>query len=396
MSFRLLGPLSIWTLATICLAVQSTAYQAMATEKPHMLLIIADDVSWDDLGCYGNPFARTPNIDSLARTGRRFDQAYLTASSCSPSRSSIITGRYPHNNGKASELHQPIAAHLPWFPQLLRDAGYYTAIVGKHHMTVDEPKTHTLTAAQPFELIESGKAPGNSGGHAYWRKTLQDRPKDKPFFGWFAAMDAHRDWEADKEWDETKYGPKHQIDQVVVPPFLVDDEATRKDLASYYNEITRFDFFVGQVVEELKSQQIFDNTLLFILADNGRPFPRAKTRLHDSGMKSYLIAHWPKVIDSPGRSTSSLVSTIDLAPTYLEAAGVKPPESFQGISLMPVLKSSDATVRRHAFSEHNWHDFEAHGRAVRSEGYLYIRNKRPQFAWQGRLIRYARLRTKLS
>ncbi len=112
-------------------------------------------------------------------------------------------------------------------------------------------------------------------------------------------MDAHRDWEADKEWDETKYGPKHQIDQVVVPPFLVDDEATRKDLASYYNEITRFDFFVGQVVEELKSQQIFDNTLLFILADNGRPFPRAKTRLHDSGMKSYLIAHWPKVIDSP-------------------------------------------------------------------------------------------------
>ncbi len=77
------------------------------------------------------------------------------------------------------------------------------------------------------------------------------------------------------------------------------------------------------------------------------------------------------------------MSTIDLAPTYLEAAGVKPPESFQGISLMPVLKSSDATVRRHAFSEHNWHDFEAHGRAVRSEGYLYIRNKRPQFAWQG-------------
>lgn len=375
-------PLCYWTVALSSL-FGSTNDLASAAEKPHMLLIIADDVSWDDLGCYGNPFARTPNLDSLAKSGRRFDQAYLTASSCSPSRSSIITGRYPHNNGKASELHQPIAVHLPWFPQLLRDAGYFTAIVGKHHMTVDEPTSATSARAKPFDLVDAGKAPGNSGGHAHWRRTLQERPKDKPFFGWFAALDAHRDWDADQEWDESKYGPKHRKDQIVLPAFLVDDDATRKDLASYYNEITRFDYYVGQVVEELKSQQIFDNTLIFILADNGRPFPRAKTRLHDSGMKTYLIAHWPQGIDSPGKPSSSLVSTIDLAPSYLEAAAVELPDTFQGVSMLPILKTAETTIRRHAFSEHNWHDYEAHGRAVRSGGYLYIRNHRPQLAWQG-------------
>jgi N-sulfoglucosamine sulfohydrolase len=352
-------------------------------DQPHMLLIIADDVSCDDLGCYGHPFARTPNIDALARNGRRFDQAYLTASSCSPSRSSIITGRYPHNNGKASELHQPIAAHLPWFPQLLRDAGYYTAIVGKHHMSVDEPGTTSSTNEKAFDLVDAGKAPGNNGGHSRWRSCLQERPKDKPFFGWFAALDAHRDWDADKEWDDSKYGPKHLKQNVVVPPFLVDNDATRSDLASYYNEVTRFDYFVGQVVDELKAQQMLDDTLIFILADNARAFPRAKTRLHDSGMKTYLIAHWPKGIASPGKPSSKLVSAIDLAPTYLEAAGVTRPATFQGVSLLLLFKSPDATVRQYAFSEHNWHDYEAHGRAVRSEEYLYIRNRRPEFAWQG-------------
>lgn len=130
-------------------------------------------------------------------------------------------------------------------------------------MTVDEPVAEKSRGEKPFDLVDAGKAPGNSGGHAHWRKTLQERPKDQEPFGWFAAMDAHRDWEADKEWDESKYGTKHRIDQVVVPPFLIDDEATRSDLVSYYNEVTRFDYFVGQVVEELKSQQI-STTRLFL------------------------------------------------------------------------------------------------------------------------------------
>ena len=364
----------------------------VAADRPNVILFIADDVSWDDYGCYGNAAARTPHIDRLARGGLRFDAAFLTASSCSPSRSSIITGRYPHNTGQAAELHLPIDARLPWFPTLLRRAGYYTALVGKNHMKSAGSKPGPVLASQaegdaaqpqPFDFIDAGNGPGNRGGHATWVKTLQDRPRDKPFFFWFASYDAHREWDGSREWDEARYGPKHDPAKVSVPPFLSDDRDTRQDLAAFCNEVTRFDYFVGEVVQELERQEILNNTLLLLMADNGRPFPRAKTRLHDSGMKTGLIAHWPAGITSGGATSPSLVSAIDLAPTILELAGVTPADPMQGVSLAPLFSDPHATVREFAFSEHNWHDYEACGRCVRSAGFLYVRNLRPQLAWQG-------------
>ncbi len=365
------------------LAAVQAADSAQAALRPNIILFIADDVSWSDLGCYGNRAARTPNIDQLAAGGRRFDEAYLTASSCSPSRSSIITGRYPHNNGRASELHQPITAHLPWFPRLLREAGYYTALVGKNHMSSE--KTALGETAQPpaFDLIGDGDAPGNKGGHATWVQTVQERPKDKPFFFWFASKDAHRAWDGDTDWVEERYGPKHDPAKVTVPPFLSDDAATRQDLASYYNEITRFDYFIGQVVAELEKQGALANTLILVMADNGAPFPRAKTRLHDSGMKTPFIAHWPAGIAKAGTPSQSLVSAIDIAPTVLGLAGVPAASTMQGVSFSPVLAAPTAQVRRYAFSEHNWHDYEAHGRSIRTGGFFYLRNNRPLLAWQG-------------
>ena len=359
------------------------AASSAPTNQPNVILFIADDVSWDDLGCTGNPAARTPNIDRLAANGRRFDAAYLTASSCSPSRSSIITGRYPHNNGRASELHQPIAAHLPWFPRLLREAGYYTALSGKHHMTSEPAAAGESTQPTAFDHVDTGKIPGNSGGHANWVKVVQERPKEKPFFCWFASNDAHRDWDGDLEWRPEAFGPKHPATAVRVPPFLRDDATTRDDLASYHNEVTRFDHYIGEVVAALEKEGTLANTLILIMADNGRPFPRAKTRLHDSGMKTYLIAHWPAGLTQPGLPSTSLVSAIDIAPTVLAVAGLPPTPTMQGVSFLPVLKNPATMVRQHTFSEHNWHDYEAHGRAVRSEGFLYIVNHRPTLAWQG-------------
>ena len=357
-------------------------FVADAAERPNVVIFIADDVSWNDHGCYGNPAARTPNIDALAKNGIRFDQAYRTASSCSPSRSSIITGRYPHNNGKAAELHQPISWNLPWFPELLRDAGYYTAISGKHHMTSTKGPNGE-TRPRPFDLVDGGRSKENSGGHANWVKTTQERPKDQPFFFWFASYDAHRGWDADKQWDADRYGPMHKDEDVIVPPFLIDDQQTREDLASYYNEITRFDYYIGAVVAELKEQAELDNTLIFVLADNGRPFPRAKTRLHDSGMKTALVAHWPTGIKKAGSTSDSLVSVIDLAPTILAAAGLKPAPTMQGVSMQPLFQNPAAAIRQFAFSEHNWHDYEAHGRGIRGNGFLLLKNSRPELALQG-------------
>lgn len=354
-----------------------------AQDRPNVILFIADDISWNDFGCYGNPAARTPHIDALAASGLRFTQAFLTASSCSPSRASIITGRYPHNTGKAAELHLPIAPNLPWFPELLREAGYHTMLVGKNHMAPGDPVDGQAPRPKAFDHVHNGNGPGNRGGHATWVDALRDRPFDKPFFGWFAAFDAHRAWDGDQDWNEAAYGPKHRPEDVIVPPFLSNDSETRADLASYYNEVTRFDHFIGNVVAELRRQGQLDNTLLLVMADNGRPFPRAKTRLHDSGMKTALVAHWPKGISGAGESTASLVSAIDLAPTILELAGVRVPETIQGVSMTPIFRDPGATIRRYAFSEHNWHDYAAHGRSVRDGRFLYIRNSRPYDPWQG-------------
>lgn len=359
-------------------------------DPPNVIVFIADDVSWNDYGCYGNPSARTPNIDALASNGLRYTNAFLTASSCSPSRASIITGRYPHNNGKAAELHLPIARHLPWFPELLRENGYYTALVGKNHMSKSKPDPvgEKETAGkskwvEPFDLIDNGQLKDNHGAHGKWVGALANRPKDKPFFFWFAAIDAHRGWDGDREW-KTEYGKKHDPKKLLVPPFLVDDAATRKDLASYYNEVTRYDFYVGEVVKALRHSGELDNTLILVLADNGRPFPRAKTRLHDSGMKTALVAHWPKGIKHSGTDRDQLFSAIDIAPTILSVAGVKSPETIQGLDQSATFSDPKTTSRQYAFSEHNWHDYEAHGRSIRdASGFLLIENRRTELAWQG-------------
>ncbi len=378
-AFRVLRSL----LLPVFAALATGAPAGAAETRPNVILIIGDDISADDFGCYGNPAARTPHVDRLAAGGRRFAQAFLVASSCSPSRSSIATGRYPHNNGAASELHRPIAWNLPRFPAVLRAQGYHTALSGKNHMTQEKPPAGQAAQAEPFDAIDDGQVPGNHGGHGKWVQHLRERPAGKPFFFWFAALDAHRGWEADNEWDEAAFGPKHDPARVRVPPFLVDDAATRRELASHANEVTRFDHYIGRVVAELERQQLLANTLIFVLADNGRPFPRAKTRLHDSGMQTALVAHWPAGIARPGEPSRSLVSSIDLAPTILEVAGAPALPTVQGRSLRGALRDPAATVRRFAFSEHNWHDYAANARAVRDGEYLFILNLQPEQAWQG-------------
>jgi N-sulfoglucosamine sulfohydrolase len=146
-------------------------------EKPNFIIIIGDDISWNDLGCYGHPIVKTPHIDQLAGEGIRFTNTYLTASSCSPSRCSIMAGRYPHNTG-AAELHTPLPEGMPTMAGQLKKAGYYTVSSGKWHMGPN--------ARVDFDLVDDQNT-GN-GGHKNWVKILKDRPKDKPFFMWFASL----------------------------------------------------------------------------------------------------------------------------------------------------------------------------------------------------------------
>lgn len=340
----------------LSIAGRPTAFGA-ETQRPNFVFILADDVSWDDLGCYGNAKIKTPHLDGIAKQSLRFNNSYLTTSSCSPSRCSMITGRYPHNHG-APELHTALPLDQTTFPQLLRDAGYYTVLSGKNHMG---------NVSRAFDLISKGEGPGKEGD---WATLLQQRPKDKPFFCWFASTDAHRDWQYSDE------APRYASEEVNVPPYLCDGPMTREDLAGHYHEISRLDYYVGQVLDELKRQEVLDTTYLVFCADNGRPFPRCKTRLYDSGIKTPLLAYAPGRI-RPGQ-TNSLVSAVDFAPTFLALAGVNRPPSVQGTSFAAVLKDPEAVTRNIAFAEHNWHVFQAHERMVRQGDWLYIRNAWPE------------------
>lgn len=368
----------IGTMLLTVLSVTGKSGHAGEPKHPNVVVIIADDMAWDDCGAFGNPKVRTPNLDRLAQGGMRFDRAFVTASSCSPSRSSLITGRYPHNTG-AEELHWPLPPGQVTFVEKLKASGYWTAAAGKWHLgDAVKGRFDLVREANPagFQL-GTGKdakarmtAQGSDAAQSgcdQWVPVLRDRPKDKPFFLWMAALDPHRDYE------EGIIAQPHRPEDVVVPPYLPDVPAVRKDLALYYDEISRLDRHVGEVLAELDRQGVAGDTLVVFLSDNGRPFSRCKTTLYDSGIRTPLIARWPGHIE-PESHCRSLVSTIDIAPTILRLAGIEPGPTIQGKDISPLFKDPTAKVRDLIFAERNWHDYAAHGRAARSERFKYIRN----------------------
>jgi arylsulfatase A-like enzyme len=270
----------------------------------------------------------------------------------------MITGRYPHNTG-AAQLHQPLPADQVTFVERLKAAGYWTAAAGKWHLGP--------AVLDRFDQVKQG---GGPSGAEHWLPTLRGRPRGRPFFLWLAAFDPHRPYEPN-----TLPRP-HRPEDAVVPPYLPDLPETRGDLALYYDEIGRLDRFVGEVLAELDRQGETNHTVVVFISDNGRPFPRCKTTAYDSGIRTPLLVRWPGRV-KPGGVCTQLVSSVDLAPTFLALAGVSAPNSFQGKSLVPLLTDPATPVRDHVFAEHNWHDFDDHQRAVRSRRYKYLRTAYP-------------------
>jgi arylsulfatase A-like enzyme len=271
-----------------------------------------------------------------------------------------MTGRYPHATG-AGELHLPLPADKTIFTQPLKDAGYWTAAVGKWHLgeAVAEQVDYRA-GASPEEMAKA------------WLTALAKRPANKPFMMWAAHSDPHRGYQ------RGAIDPPHTHADVVVPPFLPDTSEVRDDLALYYDEISRFDQHIGMVLGELDNLGIAENTLVAVMSDNGRPFPFCKTRVHVPGVRTPMIVRWPGHIPA-GSVTRSVVSSIDIAPTILELAGLKPLSSFQGISFASILKNPQAITRTYAFAEHNWHDYRAFERGVHTSRYCYVRNWLPEY-----------------
>ncbi|MCE9525253.1 MAG: sulfatase, partial [Planctomycetales bacterium] len=329
------------TIVALLLACAAHDNLAAADARPNIVLIIADDMGWEDCGSYGNKRIKTPQLERLAKEGMRFENMILTCSSCSPSRSSLITSRFPHNTG-AEQLHWPLPKEQVTFVEHLRKAGYWTAAAGKWHLgnqmrnrfdvihDVGTAGFQLPTNPEKTEVKSVVPPDPNPSGAEAWVATLNERPKDKPFFLWLAAVDPHRDY-AEKVILEP-----HKPEDVTVPPYLPDNEVTRRDLALYYDEITRLDQNVGKVLDEITAQGLAENTVVIFMTDNGRPFPRCKTTLYDSGIKSPFIIRWLGKVRTEA-TCESLLSSVDIAPTILEIAGAAVPAQFQGTSFLTVL-----------------------------------------------------------
>ena len=327
---------------------------------PNIVILIADDLGWNDVGAYGNRQVHTPNLDQLAVSGLRFDNAFLTTSSCSASRASILTGKYPHNNGLV-HLHQALATKETTLGLLLREGGYYTEAVGKWGIG-------GAVKNQFSSIIEEN----TDSSTERWVERLRQRPRDMPFFFWLASRDPHPPHRESDDSVPYKYDP----DALVIPTGLVDGPGTRREFARYYREVSRFDRDVGRVVAELDAQGVLENTLLIVMSDNGRPFPGAKENLYDDGIKTPFIIHWPQGITQPG-VRRQLLSMVDLAPTLLDLAGLPVPAGMQGHSFVELLTNPQGKIREYIYAERNWHGHNYHERAVRSLDYLYKENQFP-------------------
>ncbi|MXZ36672.1 MAG: sulfatase [Holophagales bacterium] len=334
----------------LLLAAAMTSPARGVDEPPNILVFVADDAGWSDFGAYGNRAVRTPSLDALAASGVVFDNAFLTTASCSPSRISILSGRYPHATG-AEDLHSPLPEGVELLPSLLGREGYFTG-----HMR----KTHYGPAGErQFDWFSEETWEGLPG--------FLDEAGERPFFLWVGFRDPHRPYSAGA------IDSPHDPAEVFVPPYLVDDAATREDLALYYDEIARMDLRVGRMLAELDRRALRESTLVVFLSDNGAPFPRAKATAYDAGIRTPLIISWPGVAPA-GVRYAGLASMIDLAPTLLEAAAAETPASFHGSSFAAALTDQTVPGREYVFAERNWHNCDEHIRTVRGARYKLIRN----------------------
>ena len=336
------------------MAVQAAPPAAVAQStdetRPNIIVFVGDDLGWRDLGAYGNRFIRTPNIDRLARSGLRVERAFGTSPQCSPSRISMLTGEYPHATG-TEDLHTPLPGSERIMPSLLQGRGYFTGHMAKTH--------YGPNAERQFQWYSAVIADSVSA--------FLDAAGTRPFFLWAGFHEPHRPYRG------ASANP-HSPARVVVPPYLADTPETRSDLALYYDAIARMDEEIGRTLAELDRRELRDNTVIVVLSDNGAPFPREKGTLYDAGTRTPLIFSWPKVVRASSVYQGGLVSTIDLAPTILELAGVSLPTSLQGRSFRAMLSDpSSFAGRTHVFGERNWHDCDEHQRSVRTSRLKLIR-----------------------
>ncbi|HEY1066863.1 MAG TPA: sulfatase [Pirellulales bacterium] len=406
--------LTVRNIAAVAVLLLSAGLHVQAAERPNILFCFADD--WGRYAsCYAaldsrptaNSVIRTPHIDSVAGRGVTFRNAFVPAPSCTPCRSSVLSGRYFFNTGRGAILNGAVWDEtIPAFPLLLRDGGYEigkTAKVWSPGTPADAPigqqryayqksgMAFNQFSQQATEAVKSGKSvaqaradllaqvDGNFDGF------LTARDRTKPFFFWFGPTNVHRKWV--KGSGRALWGIDPDSLKGKLPGFLPDVPEVREDFADYLGEAQAFDAFVGVLLKRLQDAGELDNTIVVVSGDHGAPgFPGGKCNLYDFGTGVALVAAGPGVVGP--RVVDDLVNLMDLAPTFLEIGAVKPPSGLNGKSLWPILAATKSgqvapdrvwvvTGReRHVGDAREGNKPYPH-RALRTREFLYVRNFEP-------------------
>ena len=346
---------------TSCIIGCKEKVQVAAEKRLNVVLILTDDQGYH-LSALGTKGIKTPNADLLAKNGVLFTNSFAVVPSCSPSRSSIMTGMYPHANGhwrntitpklsdsdkeftRESSSIDDVGVHeyIQTLPELLQENGYFTAITQKFHMS------------PPWKFPYSTRNEIQNNPEEF-KKVISEFIKDagaKPFFIQANIAPPHRNLDIHMN-QFPEFLPN--IDSIETPPYLADTHAMREDLAKYYGSVQLADACAGSIIEVLREKGLLENTLIIFTGDQGEPYHRAKASPYYAGLHVPFIASGPGV--KKDHITNSLISHIDIMPTILDYLKIDIPETVQGKSLKPLFSGSQNTVegRKYVFGEHNSH-----------------------------------------
>ncbi|CAL1518701.1 sulfatase [Chitinophaga sp. MM2321] len=380
---------AIWlTAATCLLALLSCKHNAkeQTVKRPNILFVIADDQSFPYSSVYGATGVHTPAFDKVAENGVLFYNAFAAAPQCSPSRAAILTGKNIWQLEEAGTHSSYFPKKFPVFTDLLENAGYKTGYTGKawgpgNWKDAGWTRNPVGPEYNKKKLVPPTKGISPIDYFSNFVDFYEEKNPDEPFFFWYGANEPHRPY---TEGSGQQIGKK--LADADMPRFLPDDSTVRSDIEDYAAEIEWFDQQLAKMIDFLREKGQLENTLIVVTSDNGMPFPAAKANLMEYGSHVPLAISWPAKIKG-GRIARDLVSLIDLAPTFLQVAGIKETPVMTGKSmgniLFPDNTSGEQVHRDYVLTGRERHsdarpdNLGYPSRAIRTEHYLFVLNCKP-------------------
>ncbi len=356
-----MNPVKIVTLSCLATSFHGQAQQQKQNDRPNILWIVSEDNSAYFMGCYGNKYATTPNVDKLASTGFQYTHAYCPHAVSAPSRNSILTGVYACSNGHENmRSTYPMSSEVHTYPEYMRKAGYYC--------TNNAKTDYNTSSVKPASIWDE------SSTKAHYK----NRPKGKPFFAVFNIELSH---ESQNHKTIPDNELRHKPDKVFLPPYAPDVPEMRHDWAQYYDKIEDMDARVGHFLKELEESGEAENTIVMYYGDNGGILPRSKRFVYETGTRIPFIVRIPEKFkylwpaEKPGEKVDRIIRFVDFAPTLLSIAGTKVPAYMQGSAFLgeQTSKAPEYAYMSRARMDERY-DLV---RAVRDKQYRYIRNYMP-------------------